>query len=148
MLWTPRYILEKGTTIPKRITNPHATFNFSNPMYFEIIGSKRGKATYEWPLGFPKSVGQNHYHLEISEETQIGRDCWYACLNMAIMWKPSKKKLKCMIALSLCFAIPISSKNIRAMIGVLHIREKMFIITANAFESAPSWITWMMLTPS
>lgn len=42
------------------------------------------------------------------------------------------------MALSLCLANPISSKNMALMTGVLQIIEKMFIMTAKALESNPT----------
>ncbi len=139
-LCTPKYMRENGTTSPNSMTNAHAVCSFSNPIYFEIIGSNNGNATYECPLGLPKSVGQNHSYLLIYDETQIGRDCWYACLSIAMMWKPIRKKLKWMIAFIFDLAKPIWSKKITAITGVLQMMENMFIIISKAFDCNPSWI--------
>jgi len=83
-LWSPRYILENITKATTTVQMKIKNFLAPAPRKSLKSGSYRTTMPKEWPLGWPKSVGQNQSRIVIVPSNQKGLIYWYICLNKAM----------------------------------------------------------------
>lgn len=76
---------EIGIMMQRIMSTMAQGLNLQYPKASDTMGSYNKMTAKLCPLGFPKSVGQNHYQFSIRWSYQRGRDCWRACFRIAMM---------------------------------------------------------------